>query len=366
MDLYAIAPAPSDSDDFVELSGTRSKYRVFRKHILNMGPLYYEGKTINIDEDFYNNLETNLKNQVCIPSVPKVNDKNQHVEDPDLNIGKVVGLSRRGDKIYADFEARDPEAAKKLGDDKTYLGASAFFSTNYTDHRNNTRVGPTLLHVAVTNRPYVTALEDYEEVYLSEVDDSSGEAVLLTATPKENHKMTRDELFAALKADYDIDVPELQVRADDAEKRAESAVALSAAIYSDLVDAEFVALSDSDDAPTYEDIKTAIDGIKEERVALSAQIAEMNEAQARSEADAKVQKLIDSAFITEEKREVYVKLAMNDIETYEALVPQEALVKLSEDGTSTDTAPAPEAEEAVTEAELARILGHLFPEEARS
>jgi hypothetical protein len=366
MELYGIAPAPSDSDEFIELSGKKSNYRVFRKHILNFGQLHYEGKTIDVDEDFYAHLSENLKNGVCVPSVPKVNGKNQHVEDPDNNIGRVIGLSRRGDKIYADFEARDPDAAKKLGDTKTYLGASAFFSTNYTDRRSNKRVGPTLLHVAVTNRPYVTALEDYEEVYLSEVVDSSGEAVLLTATPKENRKMTRDELFAALKADYDIDVPELQVRADDAEKRAESAVALSAQIYSDLVDAELVALSDSDDAPTYEDIKTAIDTAREERVALSAQIAEMNEAQARSEADAKVQKLIDGAFITEDKREVYVKLAMTDNETYEALVPEEALVKLSEDGTSTDTAPAPEGEEAVTESELARILGHLFPEEARS
>lgn len=355
-DLYAIAPAPRRSEDFVQLSaGSATKYPVFEKHILNFGTLLYNGRKIEIDDTFYSIMERNFQDGICdTVSVPRVDSKNQHVEDPDRNIGKVIGLSNRDGKIYARFEARDLEAAKKIG--KTYLGASALFSTNYTDTHTGEKVGPTLLHVAVTNRPYVTKLEDYEEVMLSRVDDSSVKAVVLTANYKETTTMDLEELFTALKVDHGIDVPELQARVKTAETESEKAVALSSQIISDLADAEFVALS-ADATPTYEDVKAAIDGAREEIVNLSAQITEANEAKARSEAEAKVQKLVDDAFITEDKFDVYVKLAMTDPETYEALVPAEALVSLSaEEGTTEVTEPPAASKEDEYKEDLERIL----------
>ena len=358
-DLYAIAPAPRNSEEFVRLSGAGAKYPVFKKHILNIGSFMYQGRKINIDEDFYNLMEKNFRDGVCdTVSVPKVDKNNQHVEDPDLNIGKVIGLSREGNKIYARFEVRDPEAVPKIG--TKYLGASALFATNYTDTHTGKKVpGPTLLHMAVTNRPHLTHLDEYESVLLSRVDDSRGKAVILTATDKETNTMDLDELFTALKVDHGIDVPALQSRLADAETQVESAVALSGQIVRDLVDADFVALS-ADADPTYDEVKAAIDGAREEIVRLSAQIAEINEETALNEASAKVQKLIDDAFITEDKREIYVKLAMTDPETYEALVPAEALVALSaESGTSEDTAPPALSENEAADAELERILGHL-------
>ncbi len=356
-DLYAIAPAPRHSDEFVQLTaGTASKYPVFEKHILNLGTLLYNGQKIPIDENFYSIMERNFRNGVCdTVSVPKVNGKNQHVEDPDLNIGKVIGLARRGEKIVVRFEARDEDAAKKIG--KTYLGASAFFSTNYTDTHTGKKVGPTLLHVAVTNRPHLTHLDDYQEVLLSRVDDSNSKAVVLTANTKETNQMDLEELYTALKVDHGIDVPELQSRLVTAEGEAEKAVALSSQIISDLADAEFVALS-ADDAPSYEDVKAAIDGAREEIVRLSAQVNEIAEEKVLAEATARVEKLIDDAFIPADKKDVYVRLAMQDPETYAALVPAEALVELSaENGSSEDTTPPGDSsEEEKVQEDLARIL----------
>jgi hypothetical protein len=97
-----------------------------------------------------------------IVQVPLANDKNEHTENPSRNIGVVTGLEREGSKVYALIDARDAEAAGKLG--KTLLGASAMLHLNATDNRTGGKVGPALYHVAVTNRPYVVDLEPYAEV----------------------------------------------------------------------------------------------------------------------------------------------------------------------------------------------------------
>ena len=80
-----------------------------------------------------------------------------------------MDIQREGDKVYTLLDIRDPAAAEKMG--KTLLGASAFLHMDYTDTRTNKKVGPTLLHTCVTNRPYVTDLDDYEEVVAATADD---------------------------------------------------------------------------------------------------------------------------------------------------------------------------------------------------
>jgi len=326
MNTFAIVPSSSDSDGFVELSRTK-KGRLFEKHILSYGDLLYNGRKITIDDEFYQTLERNFKNNVCgIVQIPKVDDKNRHTEDPDRNIGEVIGLSQREGKIYAQLDARNEADADKLG--KTLLGASALFHTDYLDTRTQERVGPTLVHVAVTNRPYVNELDDYQEILLSGMADGNDEAVLLTAAPKENTPMQLDDLLATLKADHNIDVPALQEAAGKVDK----AVALTARIQQDLSDAGFIALSDTDDGlASAEELSSVIEEAGAQVVSLTAQVEEMQTATARKEAESKVQKLVDDAFILEDKFDAYVKLAMNDPETFEEIVPDSALVSLSDE-----------------------------------
>lgn len=351
---YAIAPNPVDSDAFVELSAPKgSKFRVFEKHILNMGTFHYNGRIVQIDDDFYNKMVSNFERGVGGPvSVPKTDDRNQHNDALDNNVGQVVGLSRRGGKIYARFEARDEMAADKFG--KIYLGASAFFHMNYPLQDTGERVGPTLLHVAVTNRPHLSSLDSYQEVFLSRVDDSMDEAVVLTAANKENEPMTLDEMLTTLKVDHDIDVPELQERA----KQGDKAIALTAQISQTLVDNDLIELSSTDDL-NFEAIEKAIVDARGEIVSLSAQVEEMNTAQARAEAEAKVQKLVDDAFITEEKAEAYIKLSMSDPEAFEAIIPEEAFVRLSaETGTEEDSTPPEVSDEDKVQADIDRITSY--------
>jgi hypothetical protein len=249
-DLRCIVPAPG-GDTFapvadVPVALARSRRvmgKLFEKHILNKGVLLHPktGEKIHIDDSFVATMQDNFAKGYCdIVQVPLANDKNEHVENPGANIGEVVGIRSRGDKVYALIDARDDDAVKRLG--KTYLGASAYLSTNYTDSATNNKVGPTLLHVAVTNRPYVTGLEDYKEALASSAD-STGEVVVLTAAPEDTVPLSKQELLDALKNEHGIDVTALQAAA--VQLPADSTAALSAEAMQGLTAAVAQALRDS-------------------------------------------------------------------------------------------------------------------------
>jgi hypothetical protein len=216
MGEYCIVPCPT-GDNYTALSSVPLELArqrkvmgtVYRKHILNEGVLIHPKtkQRISVDGSFMDSLVHNFNAGIGdIVQVPLANDKNEHVESPGANLGEVVGLERKDRKLYALIDAR--QDAEKFG--KTYLGASAFLSTDYTDTSTDRKAGPTLLHVAVTNRPYVTNLEDYEQVVAATADDESDEAVVLTL---EEGTMDREQMIAALKADHGIDVEALQAQA---------------------------------------------------------------------------------------------------------------------------------------------------------
>jgi hypothetical protein len=162
----------------LELS-RRSSGTLFRKHILTKGELIHPvtGKRIKVDDGFISKMKTNFDNKVCpIVQVPLANDSNAHVEDPDRNVGEVIDIEVKDDKVYAVIDARRNVDRFK---DRTYIGASAMLALDYTDTNTGKKAGPTLCHVAVTNRPYITNLDEYEEIIKASADNSD-EAVLLT------------------------------------------------------------------------------------------------------------------------------------------------------------------------------------------
>jgi hypothetical protein len=80
---------PSQGDDWVELARVKGG-RLFEKHILNKGTLRHPvtGTKIEIDDNFISTMKKNFFNNVAdIVQVPLADDKNQHSEDPDRNVG---------------------------------------------------------------------------------------------------------------------------------------------------------------------------------------------------------------------------------------------------------------------------------------
>lgn len=390
-------PAPSGgASDYTELSRSR-KGRVFRKHILTKGDLIHPvtRQKIRIDDEFVSRLIDNFDNKVCdIVQVPLADSANRHSEDPTRNIGEVIGLEESEGKVYALIDARDDEHAPKLG--KTLLGASALLSTNYTDNRKDTKVGPTLLHVCVTNRPYVTGLEDFEEV-IAASSDNSGDIVLLTQeeksvptkdellsvlkeshgidvaemevklsalvaeiSEKENRVPTKDELLTELKESHGIDVTDMDLRLSAVSEDESLVRQLGAA----LVTAELISLSEDQEA-TADVVLSGVLALAEANAALNSRltasastIEELQQREAevvKLAATSEVDDLVAQGRILPAQRDAFLELKLAGSELFDKLVPETPLVELSvESGTaaSDENGRKPEAD---VEAEIIRL-----------
>lgn len=334
---FVAIQSPNDPAGFVALARTK-KGRLFKKQILPMDGSFTHpanpSKKIHVDAAFAETLRQNFKAGLCdIVQVPIVNDANQHVEDPTRNIGEVVDVTYDDKGVYAVIDAR--KNAEDLGN--TLLGASALMHMNYADTRTNEKKGPTLLHVAITNRPYITNLHDFEEIVAASAAsaaDTPGEkpVVMVPATDTEE-SMDLDQMLAALKDEHGIDVQALQERANSGSQE------LVTALSNVVTDATG---KQATGTVTIKDVADAVIELAEERVALSAQVADLvaqNESLALKEAEAEVDSLVKAGRVLPKQRDTMVALSRTDRETFEALLPENPIVALSEDGVTAHDAP---------------------------
>jgi len=350
---YAIVP-PERGDGFVELAAT-SKERVFRKQILHYGDLMYpgvKGGKVKIDESFADKLIENFNKKVVgSVQLPKAGPNNEHTEDPDRNIGEVIKVLKGTKGVYVDMAVRTDDA-DKIG--KTLLGTSAMLHLNYTDRRSGELVGPTLIHNCVTNNPYVTDLEGFEEVLQMTAPGADithqEDIVLLTSVPMKESEMatpTLDELFAQLKKDHNIDVPDLQQKAANSEK----AVALSAKIQEELVGTGLLKLSAGQEV----DADTLVGAVAEagaQIVTLSTKVDTLSETIVKDAATRDVEKLVLSGHILPKDQESMLELRLSNKELFAKLVPENPVVKLSQE--NGDEEPSDEHKKTV-EDEVARL-----------
>jgi hypothetical protein len=379
-----IAPSPlSDwtavDEDTVELA-RKKQGTLYRKHILNRGELHHPltGTKITIDDAFVTHLQTNFANNVCdIVQVPLANDQNEHVENPAANVGEVLGIEddKKTGKIYALVDAR------KHADDfgKTILGASAFLHLNYKDSKTNKRVGPTLLHVAATNRPYVTGLDPYEPVVAASAE-YLGEPALMQMSGGNDREsaMPRslEEVLTELRTDHEIDVNALRTQLTDVEKakadeaaRAEAAIVTAkaaedklAATTTKLTQAlagseEGTKLTGSGDVSS-EDVVNAVAELAQRNVALSAaQEASVDRIAAleKRNVEAEIDGLIKEGRILPAKREVFLTMALTSREIFDQVVPDEPIVALNAERGVAPRADEHGKREFDVEAELARL-----------
>jgi phage I-like protein len=355
---------PSDGDGFVPLARTKTG-RLFRKHLLNLGNLRHPatGRVITVDDTFAATLKKNFDAGVCdIVQVPLANAKNEHTEDPERNIGEVVDIEVKDKKIYAVLDVREPKHAERLG--KTYLGASAMMHLDYTDTKTGKKVGPTLLHACVTNRPYVTGLENYQEI-VAATTDNSDEAILLTTDVVEEAKVSEEtempdeskaettpakpsleELLTALKTDHNIDVTALQAKASEGEQ----AASLSQTLVKALTDAGVVKLTnDEKETVSPETVVGAVAELHQNNVTLANRVNALEKA----DAEYAVNDLIKAGRVLPAQKNAFVELKLSNAAMFDALVPAEPIVKLNNE--TGVTPPKDEKHNQDIDAEIARL-----------
>jgi hypothetical protein len=343
---------PSPADDFVGLTRHRKATgAVFRKHILNLGDLIHPqtGKVLTLDEPWFDRLKSNFDAQVCpIVQLPLADSKNEHDERPDRNLGEVIDIERSGKKVYAIIDVRGnlPDgrpAAPEVG--KTLLGTSAFLHMNYTDTRTGRKVGPALLHACITNRPYVTDLDDYEPVIAATAAaDMDYETIVLTQEEQEM-PLTRDELLAQLKSEYGIDVPALQAQASHASDTSELTAALTAAL------SQTGRQMPDEGTLTLTDLAGAIAELASDREVFLTQVGEMK----RDAAVSRVDRLVSDGYVLPSQKDGMVELALTNPSMFESLVPAKPVVAMNDQRGSGGTPHGEDKHTADVNGEIARL-----------
>lgn len=353
----------STDTEWVELSATVSG-RLFKKQILRTGPLVLPksgGKKYNITKEFLAEMVKNFDSGV-VPTVqvPLVNKDNEHTDDPKQNTGFVTKLELSADgKLYAYIDAR--KHAEDFG--KTIVGCSAmFYFSGYEDSRTGEKLNtPVLAHVALTNRPWVHGLEDFESVSLSnaagedvtvleqseeetteegnevaknETSDENADLNNDTVLPGENapvdkeiKEMTKEELIELLKTEHGIDVADLTEKA-----------ALSNTLSTALADAGAVKLSHGSSNVSSEEIVTAVVALATNNVTLGKENVELSNAvkELKTESATKeVEALVEEGRILPAAKDGMIELKLSNPALFDQVVPAEPVVKLSqENGTS--------------------------------
>jgi hypothetical protein len=334
-----VFPGSGSDDGFVQCArpGLKPTGKLYRKQLLHYGPFQHPkipGQQIVVDEVFADTLIRNFANGVCdTVQVPLVDGQNKHTEDPTRNIGAVVDIEKTDKGVYAIIDARKEEYANELG--KTLLGASAMMHLDYVDTRTGEHVGPTLLHAAITNRPYITNLENFEEIVMASADTNNDIVLLGAINENEEQSMTKDELIAALKEEHGIDVEALQATTEAA--TAQLSNVLGDTVSVDDVASALLELSAKNDEQTTKLTEQASKLTEqssklEEQDAKLAKLAEQNEALRLSSAQAEIDTLIQEGRILPKQRERMLALSMNDRETFDDLLPDTSIVSLSESG----------------------------------
>lgn len=351
MEQFVVIPGPR-GDKFVELSHS-AQGRVFRKQILKFGDLYYpgvKGGKVKVDEAFADTVVANFARGLAIVQVPKVDGDNKHTQDPDRNLGEVINVLKTSKGIYADIDVRTPDA-DKIG--KTLLGISAMLDLDFIDTDTGEGVGPTLVHTAVTNNPYVSNLEGFEELLAAsrpgvDIHDQVQVLVLSTADDKETELMTREEMIAALLAEHSIDVADLQAKA----AQVDASVALSKTIQETLVGTGLLTLSNAATSVDTDTLVTAIVSAGTKVVELTSTIDTLREDAAKTAATVEVDELVRKGFVLPKKKDAMVTLRLSNPDLFTELVPEQPIVKLSQENGEEHPDEAPEA---TVDAEIARL-----------
>jgi phage I-like protein len=168
--IYTFTPTDSH---LRQLSGSKT---IFKKQLIRFGewidPIYPED-VMRIDRVF---LETIVKNfKAGIPG--RIPVPLTHTDNPEYNTGEVVELTIEGDGanvedgLYGLLEIRREDTAEDIRNELIF-DVSISFSPNYTDNENGALYGPTLLHTALVNNPYIKKMggftslaEDLQKIF---------------------------------------------------------------------------------------------------------------------------------------------------------------------------------------------------------
>lgn len=293
------------------------------------------------------NFKAGLRDDVPVPL--------GHDVDAIKNSGHVVGLEAdlNEGKLYGLVSVKDDEVAEGI-EKELLTGGSALLNLNYVDQESGTEHGPTLIHWAITNAPYIKGLAPYEVVALGE--DAEG-ATIIALNDDEKGGPIVDPIKEALEklkdaSDEDIRKALAEVRPGvlpEATEGAEPSEEDQEKLKEEGRQEVMAALSEKG---IVVEIEKGDKGKKEaevdvskspEFVALSEKLDEVLKTSAEKEANAVIDAAIKDGKVLPAQKEVLLEVALSEggMDRLSKLIPEKAIVDLKEHG----VAPAKETVE---------------------
>ncbi|MCY3595541.1 MAG: hypothetical protein OXH01_09950 [Bacteroidetes bacterium] len=306
---------------------------VYRKQILRYGkwahPKAPEGEFV-VDRPLLENIVKNFRSKV----LDQVTIPLDHNDKAGISsIGEIIDLEVDDEGLWGTHYIADEQDVAKVAS-KRWKGTSALLHLDYLDREKGERVGPVLLHNAITNMPVITKLAPFEAVALGE-DVSETDVISLEAKEVQVAAQTVEDILAALAELSDEEVLRYleENRSDlvgslrnDADIRAEGKA--------ELVE-ELKAKGLVIELPVPGQTKTEVHVDEHPSVmALSEEVAQLKADKARTDAEQKVDSALSNGFIAPAQRDHYVELALSNADLFEKILPAEPVIDLSEVGAS--------------------------------
>lgn len=172
---------------------------VYRKQLAKYGewvnpqyPFLSSDPIMTLDEQWGETIVENFNNNVLGAPVPVPLN---HTSDVKENTGRVLSLeSIPGDGLYGNLRIDDEDTALKL-DKGIIFDCSISFDWNYVRTNDNKNYGPTLLHVALVNNPYLIEMNSFEklDMALSQLEESF-EPIGLSYAGRDVILLSRDKM----------------------------------------------------------------------------------------------------------------------------------------------------------------------------
>lgn len=212
-----------------EFSGTETlSRRLYRKKVLPVGSISYNGRKIDFTKDYLNTMVQSF-NDGAFDNIPLqfADADNKHTNAPERYRGDVVAMSLQDDGLYVTVAAT-PEGAKIL-EENPKLGISARIINDY-DRADGKHYAAAMQHVLATHDPRIPGLGSWDNVDSfsnadeSDIIDLTGKEFSPPKTEKEksvpekNDALSDDELSRLREFLAELDeVPETEEVNDEAE-----------------------------------------------------------------------------------------------------------------------------------------------------
>lgn len=207
-DIQTLMQFATEDSQPATLEGTR-----YRKQLAKYGewvnpdfPWFSDSPMMTLDDAWGEKIVENFNNNVLGSKVPVPLN---HTDDVKENTGEVLSVeSVPGDGLYGILDIKDQPTVSKI-DDGIIFDVSISFAWDFVRTDDNKHYGPTLVHVALVNTPYLVGMGGFEKLNAT-LSKSMYDVARLPQTVIMLSKTKMKELSAmgnaTVKNDRDFDV----------------------------------------------------------------------------------------------------------------------------------------------------------------